>query len=305
MVTAPRVSIIMNVRNGAGTLREALDSVMSQTFADWEIILWDDCSIDESAAIVAEYTDNRIRYFWSEKETSLGAARDSAIRQAKGEWVAFLDQDDIWTSDKLQKQLSLAGDDTSVGIVYGRTVSFTANGAEKDYDHRHEFQPLPEGDIFTKLFTDSCFISMSSAMLRASALTEIGGIPQEIRVIPDYYLFAAVARKYHARAVQEVVCRYRLHVAGMSHANVHRMHEEALWVVDHWSRDLDSKLVARRREVHNTILAYHEMQRLETISHGGALLLNRGSLRYLLSRPFARGFRALRRKIFTPYFMRS
>ena len=67
----PVVSIIMNVRNGAAFLRQALDSVFAQTFQDWELIVWDDCSTDDSAGIVAEYIDTRVRYFLSPEDTPL------------------------------------------------------------------------------------------------------------------------------------------------------------------------------------------------------------------------------------------
>src|SRR5271157_4516573 len=103
----PLVSVIMNVRNGASTLREALDSVLAQTFTDWEAIVWDDRSTDGSAEIVAQYSDPRIRYFLSREETSLGKARDTAIRQVRGEWLAFLDQDDLWMPRKLEMQIPL------------------------------------------------------------------------------------------------------------------------------------------------------------------------------------------------------
>ena len=99
----PLVSVIMNVRNGAAFLREALDSVLAQSFKDWELIVWDDCSTDDSAQIVSQYRDDRIRYFLSPEDTPLGRARDRAIRQARGEWLAFLDQDDVWLPHKLEK----------------------------------------------------------------------------------------------------------------------------------------------------------------------------------------------------------
>src|SRR5271165_3089230 len=104
----PLVSIIMNVRNGASTLREALDSVLAQTFTDWELIVWDDRSTDESGKIAAQYSDPRICYFLSPEETSLGKARDTAIHQARGKWLAFLDQDDLWMPRKLEMQMALA-----------------------------------------------------------------------------------------------------------------------------------------------------------------------------------------------------
>src|SRR5271166_2406828 len=226
----PLVSVIVNVRNGASTLREALDSVMAQTFSDWEVIVWDDCSTDGSANIIARFSDPRIRYFLSPEETSLGKARDTAIHQARGKWLAFLDQDDLWMPRKLEMQMaldrshpskaSLGGapelTEKTTGIIYGRTVRFYPNGLERDYDQAHEFKPLPEGDIFTQLFTKGCFIAMSSAVFRRSAIEEIGGISEQVAIVPDYYLYVAVARRHPVRAVQEVVCRYRMHGANTS-----------------------------------------------------------------------------------------
>src|SRR3972149_5927289 len=90
---APLVSVIMNCYNGARYLREALASVLVQTFTDWEIVFWDNQSADESAAIFKSYSDRRFRYFLAPEHTVLGRARNLAVEQARGEWIAFLDCD--------------------------------------------------------------------------------------------------------------------------------------------------------------------------------------------------------------------
>src|SRR5271165_543682 len=299
----PLVSVIVNVLNGASTLREALDSVMVQTFTDWELIAWDDRSTDETAKIVAQYSDPRTRYFLSPEETSLGKARDAAIRYARGEWVAFLDRDDLWMPRKLEMQMALV--DPNTGIIYGRTVRFYPSGTERDYDQAHEFKPLPEGDIFTQLFTKSCFIAMSSAVIRRSAIEEIGGIPESIGIIPDYYLYAAVARRHPARAVQDVVCRYRMHDANMSRLVAIAMHQEALWLVNHWADSLDPRTVAQCRKRHSTAIALEEMRRPNSAVHGIARLLTEGSVTSQLKRPFMFGFHIVRRNLLTPYWKAS
>lgn len=298
----PRVSIIMNVRNGAAYLREALDSVMAQTFQDWDLIVFDDRSTDESAQIVAEYQDKRIRYVLSPEDVPLGRARNQAIGQAKGEWLAFLDQDDIWELDKLKKQMALVEGDPSVGIIYGRTVMFSPHGGERDYDYRHEFQPLPEGDIFLRLFTHSCFISMSSAVLRRSAVEQVGPIPDCIELTPDYYYFTAIARRNRARAVQEVVCRYRVHPGNASRLRRVKLHEEILWLTNEWAPYLDAEVVARRLKAHHTRIALDEMCKPETAVRGLSRLLTRGSVPFLLWQPFARAIRAIRRRVQRPYW---
>jgi len=298
----PLVSIIMNVRNGALTLREAIDSVLAQTCKDWELIVWDDCSTDDSAAIVTDYRDARVHYYLSPEDAPLGKARREAIRQARAEWIAFLDQDDIWLPGKLEKQLALAADDT--GLIYGRTVRFYPSGRERDYDQAHEYKLLPEGDIFTQLFTKSCFVAMSSAMFRRSAIEATGGIPDEVRVIPDYYLYVAVARKYGARAVQEVVCRYRTHSGSMSHVVAVEMHREVLRLIDKWADQIDLRTVALCRRRHFTAIAVEEMRNRTTLRQGIVRLFTEGSAGSQLARPFAFVFHLVRRTVWRPYWRR-
>lgn len=296
----PSVSVIMNVRNGALTLRDAINSVLAQTFADWEMIVWDDRSTDNSAAVVAEYRDPRIRYFLSPLDVSLGRARQDAIRQANGEWLAFLDQDDLWLPAKLKSQLALA--EAGVGLIYGRTIRFYPSGRERDYDQAHEYKPLPEGAIFTDLFTDSCFIAMSSAMFRRSAIEDVGGIPEEVRIIPDYYLYLAITRKYQARVVQETVCRYRMHSDSMSRTMAIEMHREVLWLIDRWADQLDPQTVALSRRRHFTAIALEEMKSGRGLGDGLLRLLREGSVSSQLVRPFAFVFHLVRRNLVPPYW---
>ncbi len=298
----PVVSIIMNVRNGAATLREAIDSVLTQTFTDWELIVWDDRSSDASASVVAEYRDPRIHYFLSPEDVPLGRARNDAIRQAKAEWIAFLDQDDIWLPYKLEKQMALAAE--GVGLIYGRTIRFYPGGMERDYDQRHEYELLPEGDIFTQLFTKSCFVAMSSAVFRGSAIEAIGGIPENVHIIPDYYLYVAVARQYQVRAVQQAVCRYRMHADNMSQVAAAQMHQEVLWLIDHWSGSLDPNIVKDCRRRHHTAIALEEMRQLATLRNGVVRLFVQGSVASQLARPFAFAFHAIRRNVRRPYWRR-
>jgi hypothetical protein len=298
-----QVTVIMNIRNGASTLGEAMDSVVAQTFTDWELIVWDDRSTDDSAKIVARYSDPRIRYFLSPEETSLGKARDNAMRQARGEWLAFLDQDDLWMPRKLEMQMALA--DPGAGIIYGRTVRFYPSGMQRDYDQTHEFRRLPEGDIFTQLFTKSCFIAMSSAVFRRTAIEEIGGVPDRVAIVPDYYLYIAVARRYPARAVQHVVCRYRMHAANMSRLSAIAMHQEVLWLMDQWADSLDPHILAMCRKRHSTAIALEEMRSPTTAVPGALRLLTEGSLASQLKRPFMFAFHIVRRNVLSPHWKAS
>ena len=300
----PLVSVILNVRNGASFLRDAIESVLAQTFTDWELILWDDCSTDDSAEIARSYQDPRIHYFLSPVDTPLGEARNCAIAQARGEWLAFLDQDDIWLPRKLERQLKIAVPEAA--IIYGRTILFDSRrGNLRDYDHVHEFGLLPEGNLFSSLVRDACFIAMSSAMLRRSAVVEAGVVPANIQTTPDYYLYLALARNHEVRAVQEVVCRYRVHSGSMSAGSQYRirLHAEPLWMIHHWASYLDPGAVRHRLKTFSTRLALEEMKSLHTFAAGLQRLVRDGSLVWLFERPFVRTWRIIRRRIRKPYWL--
>jgi glycosyltransferase involved in cell wall biosynthesis len=296
----PLVSVIINVYNGAATLSKAMDSVLAQGLDDWELIVWDDCSTDGSADIVARYSDKRIRYFRCEKLVPLGQARQRAIELARGEWIAFLDQDDIWLPHKLERQMAAVGQANDAALVYGRTVRFYPSGRGRDYDQAHEYTLLPEGDIFAELFTNGCFIAMSSAMFRRSAIREISGIPETITIIPDYFLYTTIARRFQVAAVQEVVCRYRMHADNTSRVTAIKVQEEALRLMDMWLGDVDPEVLARCKQRHSTAIALAEMRNPRTRFRGIWRLLEDGSVMSQLLRPFYFIFHIVRRNVRPP-----
>lgn len=101
MKSKPIVSVIINCYNGEEYLRGAIDSVINQTFSNWELIFWDNQSTDSTAQIVGGYQDDRIRYFYAPKHTPLGEARNYAIDKSDGDYISFLDSDDEWFPDFL------------------------------------------------------------------------------------------------------------------------------------------------------------------------------------------------------------
>jgi N-acetylglucosaminyldiphosphoundecaprenol N-acetyl-beta-D-mannosaminyltransferase len=105
--------------------------------------------------------------------------------------------------------------------------------------------------------------------------------------------------------VQEVVCRYRRHAGNMSRFSVRAMHEEALWLIDRWADDLTPAVTARRRAVHQTLVAFEDLKRLEALPRGLWRLVTQGSPAFLLSRPFIRAFRAVRRRVRRPFWRRE
>jgi len=297
-MTAPRFSIIMNVYNGERFLREALASVFAQTHRDWELIFWDDQSTDRSAQVLDSFApDDRVRYFGAPVHTPLGPARDLAIAEARGEWLAFLDQDDIWTADKLEKQARLidARGSSSIAIVYGRTMKFGDLGMVRDFDHRHEFRDMPEGDIFDSLFVDSCYVCQSSTCLRTACVRDVGPVPADVHFCHDYFLLTELARKHEAACVADVICWYRVHGNAMSNEYTMQVHWETMRIIERWRGHLDPAIYRRRYRIQSTIIGLREVASGSDHAGGLARILRDGSVPYLFSRPFALGYRWLRR----------
>ena len=99
------VSIVMPNFNGSKYLQETIDSVIAQTYKNWELLLVDDCSTDNSIEIARSYGDDRIRILQNEKNGGAAVSRNHALREARGRWIAFLDSDDVWRSEKLERQI--------------------------------------------------------------------------------------------------------------------------------------------------------------------------------------------------------
>lgn len=112
------VSVIMPSWNTSNFIAESIQSVIDQTYENWELIIVDDCSTDNTDEVVAEFTDKRIRYFKNEKNSGAALSRNRALREAKGEWIAFLDSDDLWNPDKLEHQINFMNE-------HGYTLSYT------------------------------------------------------------------------------------------------------------------------------------------------------------------------------------
>ena len=131
MLKQPLVSIIINCFNGEEYLREALESVITQTYKNWEIIFWDNQSIDTSAQIFKSYQDSRLKYYLAPSHTKiLYEARNYALKKVTGDFIALLDVDDYWLPDKLEKQMPLFND-PKVGLVYGNLWYLLKNKKKK------------------------------------------------------------------------------------------------------------------------------------------------------------------------------
>jgi len=248
----------MNCYNSARYLREALESVRAQTFSSWEIVFWDNRSTDESAKIFKSIDDPRLRYFLAPEHTQLGMAKGLAIEQARGEWLAFLDCDDLWMPRKLEQQVAIISEEgPELGLVYGRMVMLVENDAKHTSlgkrasaaNWRVSNKVLPEGDIFADLLKDN-FVPQPSAMVRRSAYLAAGSIDRGLKHAWDYDLFVKVSRAFRARAVQEAVCCYRIHGTNLSHTQTEDGYREAMAIVGRYLPAPEAKAGVQWHQTH-------------------------------------------------------
>lgn len=201
------VSIIMNCYNGEAFLRSALDSVIKQTFKKWEVVFWDNQSTDRSAEIVRSYSDERIRYFCAPQHAPLYEARNYAIDQAKGEFIAFLDVDDWWAPNKLERQVPLFCD-PDVGLV-ACNFHYVDEVNERVYAGI-DFQPNTDSALNDLL--RSYYLGLLTLVVRKSAFESLGkGCDPRFHIIGDFDLVMRLLRNWKLAYQSESLAFYRSH----------------------------------------------------------------------------------------------
>lgn len=224
----PKVTVIMNCYNSAEHLREAMDSVFGQTWTDWEIVFWDNCSTDESPAIAQSYGP-KVRYFRGEKNVPLGAARNLAIARAEGELLAFLDCDDEWLPTKLERQVALFEASPRVGLACTDTEMFGEKGT---LSRMFESTRPARGMVFRELMTRQ-WISMSSAMIRKAALDSLGEwFDESLNVCEEADVFYRIAKTWELDHVDEPLTRWRVHGVNTTFRKFGQFADETLRILD-------------------------------------------------------------------------
>lgn len=209
----PLVSVIMNCYNGAEYLREAIDSVVVQTYQNWEIIFWDNQGTDNSAEIFNSYADSRLKYFYAPTHTLLYEARNYAIAKAQGEFIAFLDVDDWWEPDKLEKQIPLF-DDEEVGLVYGN-FWLVNERKKKDREVAHS-RNLPTGRVLNQLL-ENYVIGLLTMVIRHRAVVGFDRIfDLRYQMIGDFDIAIRLAAEWKLDCIQTPVASYRWHGNNLS-----------------------------------------------------------------------------------------
>jgi len=190
-VDLPKVSVIIPAYNCASYLPTAIESVLAQTYTDWEVLLVDDGSTDDTEKIVTPYLD-RIRYM-KQSNKGLPGARNAGIRASKGEYIALLDGDDSWLPTKLEQQMPRFRD-REVGIVYSDfAVQYSDGRFQPSY---LADRPLAAEGYALNNYIRSRFLFPSTMVLRRDCMEECGLFDEEMLVCEDVELFARICMRW-------------------------------------------------------------------------------------------------------------
>ena len=205
------VTVIIPVYNGERTILETIASVQNQTFTDFELIVINDGSTDRSMQLLSTIQDQRLKIF-SYSNSGLSAARNRGIAHATGEYITFIDADDLWTSDKLELQIKALQDNPKAGLAYSWTTVMDANG---EYFHPGTFVSY-EGNVYDKLLLSNFIASGSNAMLRRDAIAAAGEFDSTLTSCEDWDYWLRVVPYWEFAVVPKPQILYRQSLGAMS-----------------------------------------------------------------------------------------
>lgn len=199
----PKVSVIIPTYNRAELLPRAVDSVLAQTFTNYEIIIVDDCSPDNTQAIISEFDDSRIRSLRHERNQGASAARNTGIEYARGEYIAFLDDDDEWLPINLEEQVRILDSSSHrVGLIYGWMDTVEDSSGRLILGSRDTMS----GDVFEDALGLN-FPPTPTLLVRSSVAREVGGFDESLTIYEDPDFFLRISQRYEVSVLPKVVAK--------------------------------------------------------------------------------------------------
>lgn len=209
------VSIIMPNYNGAKFLTETIESVLAQTYTNWELLFVDDCSTDNSLELIQDYKDDRIKVLRNEKNSGAAVSRNYALREATGKWIAFLDSDDLWVKDKLQKQLT---------FMVERKYDFTYTSYEhinENSDPLNVYVAGPKKIGKCKMFMYD-YVGCLTVIFNAEKVGVIQVNPG-LKARNDYAIWLKICRICNCYYLNEILAQYRIRKNSISHSGLKKL----------------------------------------------------------------------------------
>jgi len=239
----PLVSIIMNCYNGEKYLEKSIESVLKQSYENWELVFWDNVSTDDSKKILERFTDKRIKYFRSNKFTNLYEARNLAVEKSKGEYISFLDTDDLWTVDKLEKQIDFLEKNKEFKIVYSNYYILEDKKNKKYLKHKNS---LPSGSITQKLL-DYYSLGILTVFLKKD-IFERFKFNKNYNIIGDFDFFIEISQNIRIASLDAPLAIYRLHKNNLSSQKIDICAKE----LDNWVNKNKQKLLEKGYSISKT-----------------------------------------------------
>lgn len=201
----PQVSIIITCFNYGRYVAQAIESVLSQTFQDFELIVINDGSTDNTEEIASGYRCDRLRYYYQPNQGQ-SSAKNKGIREAQGSFIAFLDADDLWEPNKLSEQMPLFKN-SRVGVVYSRQLFI--DQASQPFDPQPASLPCHRGFVLKELLKDN-FVPFSSAVVRKKCFEHSGLFDENLKMSIDWDLWLKLAMVYEFDYCPQKLLHYRL-----------------------------------------------------------------------------------------------
>jgi hypothetical protein len=206
-VTHPVISIIIPTYNRAALLANAIQSVRLQTYSDFELIIVDDASIDNTREVVNNFQDYRIQYLPLARNMGVSAARNAGLKKSRGKYIAFLDSDDEWVTEKLAKQIQVfETSDEKVGAIYS-SINIIDGQAIQQKDN----QVPMTGDVYENLLYQNFVGTPSSVMVKRECLTTETLFDPLLRCAEDWDFWLQIAKNWHFACIEEPLIIYRNH----------------------------------------------------------------------------------------------
>ena len=211
---SPSVSVLMAVYNYEGFISESIESILSQSFTDFEFVIVDDASTDNTANIIKSYKDPRIVFIQNQENIGQTRSLNKGLKVAKGKYIARIDGDDIALENRLSKQVEFLDRNPAVGVVGAWLEAIDENNK---LIRRSKYPILPNvlRLLILNILHWPC-LTHPSVMIRKDALDDVGFYDEKYSISQDYDLWLRITRKYLARNIPEVLMRYREHSSSLS-----------------------------------------------------------------------------------------
>ena len=210
----PKVSVLIPAYNHAKYIQETIDSVLGQSFGDFELLISDDCSTDNTVDIIKSYSDNRIISVFFKENKGTVRSLNHLLSLAKGEYIAVLGSDDVWEKDKLEKQLEVLEKDKSIAVCFSKATIVDRNSnqiVDKAVfsDEIFEFENCGRAHMLRNLFISGNRLCHSSAMIRTSVHKQVGEYNVAYRQLHDFDLWIRILLNYKIHVIEESLVKYR------------------------------------------------------------------------------------------------